>query len=97
MSLVLITGSGRRIGRGLAIEFARKGWNVIIHFNSAMESALETKNYIVKNFGVKVYIFASDLQDIKTSVDNFEKVFNEVGVPNVLVNNSGNFSKSKEF
>ncbi|QLH54094.1 MAG: hypothetical protein CH6_2725 [Candidatus Kapaibacterium sp.] len=97
MSLVLITGSGRRIGRGLAIEFARKGWNVIIHFNSAMESALETKNYIVKNFGVKVFTFASDLQDIKTSVDNFEKVFNEVGVPNVLVNNAAIFPNRRNL
>lgn len=91
MALVLITGSGRRIGKGLAIEFARKGWDVVIHFNSSEESALETKGYLEKNFGVKVSIFSCDLRNIKESLEIFEKVFKEIGIPNVLVNNAAIF------
>lgn len=91
MALVLITGSGKRIGKGLAIEFSRKGWDVVIHYNLSEESALETKRYIEKNFGVKVYAFSSDLRDISGSLNSLEKVFNEVGVPNVLVNNAAIF------
>ncbi|MGB9911865.1 MAG: SDR family NAD(P)-dependent oxidoreductase [Candidatus Kapaibacteriota bacterium] len=97
MKLVLITGSGRRIGKGLAIEFARKGWDVIIHYNSSEPTAIETKNYIEKNFGVKVYIFSSDLRNIEKSVSNFEKVFQEIGTPQVLVNNAAIFPEKRNL
>lgn len=93
MNSVLITGSGRRLGRGLAIEFARKGWDILIHFNSSHESALQTKEYIENNFGVKVFVFCSDLSNIKESIKNFEDVFEKVQVPKVLVNNAAIFPK----
>lgn len=88
---VLITGSGRRIGRGLAIEFARQGWDIIIHFNKSMVLAEETKKYIEHNFGVKVYLLESDLLKINETVKTFEKFFQEKFVPKVLVNNAGIF------
>lgn len=88
---VLVTGSGRRIGRGLTIEFARQGWNVIIHYNKSKESANETKQYIEHNFGVKVYLIQSDLQRINETMRKFEKFFEEKFIPDVLVNNAGIF------
>ncbi|MFN3306539.1 MAG: SDR family oxidoreductase, partial [Candidatus Kapaibacteriota bacterium] len=87
MPSVLITGAGRRIGKGLAIEFARKGWKVLIHYNSSQEEVQELVKYILKNFGVKVEYFPSNLVDIKSAVDTFENFFKEVCIPNVLVNN----------
>ncbi len=91
MSLVLITGGGRRIGKGLAIEFARKAWDIIIHFNKSFEGAEETEKYISKNFGVKINKFSCDLKDTKSLEKLFEKVFKEIGVPDVLINNAGIF------
>ena len=91
MSLVLITGSGRRIGKGLAIEFARKGWDVIIHYNKSEKEAEETEKYITKNFGVKIHKFSLDLKETKAIEKTFENVFKEFGVPDVLVNNAGIF------
>lgn len=88
---VLITGSGRRIGRGLAIEFARQCWNVIIHYNKSKAPANETKHYIEHNFGVKTYLIQSDLQRINETIKKFEKFFEEQCVPDVLVNNAGIF------
>jgi NAD(P)-dependent dehydrogenase (short-subunit alcohol dehydrogenase family) len=95
MPLVLITGSGRRIGKGLAIEFARKGWDVLIHYNASKESAYETKEYIEKNFGVNVFLIEGDLADISKSIRVFEQFFSEVQVPNVLVNNAAIFPERK--
>ncbi|MGQ9818335.1 MAG: SDR family NAD(P)-dependent oxidoreductase [Candidatus Kapaibacteriales bacterium] len=88
---VLITGSGKRIGKGLAIEFARQGWNVIIHYNKSVESASETKKYIEHNFGVKAFLIQSDLQRINDTMKNFEKFFEEQFIPDVLVNNAAIF------
>jgi len=91
MSLVLITGSGRRIGKGLAIEFARKGWDIIIHYNKSEKEAEETEKYITKNFGVKIRKFPLDLKQTKAIEKTFENVFKECGIPDVLVNNAGIF------
>ena len=42
MSVVFITGSGRRIGKVLAINFAKKGWDVAVNYNKSEIQALET-------------------------------------------------------
>ena len=39
-SVVLITGAGKRIGRAIAIELARRGCNIVVHYGkSAAEAA----------------------------------------------------------
>ena len=86
--IVLITGSGKRIGRGLAISFAEKGWDVIIHYNTSEEKAKETENHI-KNLGVKAVIVKADIRNYQEIKDAFESGVNEVGMPDVLVNNAG--------
>ncbi|OGU40109.1 MAG: hypothetical protein A2X61_06905 [Ignavibacteria bacterium GWB2_35_12] len=88
MGIVLITGSGKRIGRGLAISFAEKGWDVIIHYNTSEEKAKETENHI-KNLGVKAVIVKADIRNYQEIKDAFESGVNEVGMPDVLVNNAG--------
>jgi NAD(P)-dependent dehydrogenase (short-subunit alcohol dehydrogenase family) len=39
---VLITGAGQRVGRVIALELARKGWAVAVHYNSSEGPARET-------------------------------------------------------
>ena len=34
---ILVTGAAVRIGREIALTFAKDGWNIIIHFNSSTE------------------------------------------------------------
>lgn len=97
MPSVLITGAGRRIGKGLAIEFARKGWNAYIHYNTSSEEVTELKKYIFKNFGVKVESFSSNLVNIKSAIETFEFFFNEVGIPDVLVNNAAIFPEKRNL
>ncbi|WP_250465978.1 MULTISPECIES: SDR family oxidoreductase [unclassified Caballeronia] len=40
--VVLVTGGARRIGRGVALEFARQGWDVAVHYGGSAREALET-------------------------------------------------------
>src|SRR5579864_5390441 len=39
---VLVTGAAKRIGRGIALEFARQGWDVAVHYGGSEREARET-------------------------------------------------------
>ena len=36
---ILITGAAKRVGKEMALSFFKKGWNIIIHYNSSIEDA----------------------------------------------------------
>lgn len=86
---VLITGASRGIGKATAIEFARNNYNVIINYVSNDKVAEETKNFIEKNFNVKVMLAKADVskeEEVKEMVNNVINHFNNI---DVLVNNAG--------
>lgn len=62
MKTVFITGSGRRIGRGLALKFAELGWNAedCIIFNLEMAERTHAE---VLSFGVKSSIVRFDVKN----------------------------------
>lgn len=88
--LVFISGSGRRIGRALAIKFAEKGFDVGLHYNESEAKAYETKALIDK-LGVKCCVVKADVRDYIEYKKAFKKVVDELGIPNVFINNSGIF------
>jgi len=45
---ILITGSSQRIGRELCLYFAKKGWNIAIHFNKSKKQSKVLKKEIEK-------------------------------------------------
>ena len=45
---ILITGAAQRIGKEIAIFFAKKGWNIVLHFNKSRNSALTLQKQIHK-------------------------------------------------
>lgn len=92
MSVVFITGAGRRIGRALAINFAKKGWDVAINYNSSERGAFDTVE-ICKSFGVKANAYKADVSNKNEIIRAFDKSIDELGLPTVLVNNAGIFPK----
>lgn len=96
MSFVFITGSGRRIGRGLAIEFAKKNWNVAIHYNSSRDKAEQTFEE-VKSYGVESILVHGDVRN-KPEMDNaISKAVEKLGIPDLLINNAAVFPEQREF
>ncbi len=84
---VIITGGGRRIGRGLAVEFGKMGWNVGIIYNKSKDSALRTVETI-KGFAVDCFAVKADISSPNEVSEAFDALFNELGYINVLINNS---------
>ncbi len=89
---IFITGSGRRIGRALAINFAKKGWDVAIHYNLSENKAIETKQ-IIENLGIELKCIAvkADVCNYKEFDNAFNQAVDYIGVPDVFINNAGIF------
>ncbi|MGA0601853.1 SDR family oxidoreductase [Caulobacter sp. KR2-114] len=58
----LVTGAGRRIGRTLAIQAARAGYDVVVHVRADPEAGQDTAAEIVR-LGRRSHIAAADLSD----------------------------------
>lgn len=84
---VLITGSSSGIGLGIAREFAKKGYNLVL--NGLEQNGSEIAENIANEFGIKTFFSPSDLSkkdEIKTMM---ESAFSEFGTVDVLINNAG--------
>lgn len=92
MPSIFITGSGKRIGKNLALNFAKKGWDVAIHYNASKNGAEQTAAKI-RDLERKTIVAKADLTDLDETKSAFARVFDEFGVPNVLINNAGVFPK----
>lgn len=85
---VFVTGSGTGIGRGMALEFAREGAAVALHYchsDAGARSAVEE----IEGFGGKAQAFKADLNDIGQVTDLAAQVVDYLGGLDVLVNNAG--------
>ena len=94
MPTALITGSGRRIGKALAIKFAEKGWDIIVHYFHTADGAEDTVKQI-EALGRKSFIIKADLRDETQIMSAFDKAFEKMGIPQLLINNSGIFPDKK--
>ena len=57
---VLVTGAAKRLGREIALEFARQGWDIAIHYGRSAAEAKQTLADIIA-LGVKAHAFQADL------------------------------------
>ena len=58
MPTVVVTGSGRGIGRAVAVRFAREGWNVVVNAKRGREEAEETLRLVREAGGSGVVVLA---------------------------------------
>lgn len=84
----LVTGGGRGIGSGIALELARRGAYVAVNYASSAKSAQEVVDAIAAT-GSKAIAVKADL----TKLEEIEKLFREVvghfGHLDIVVSNSG--------
>jgi enoyl-[acyl-carrier protein] reductase III len=71
--IVLVTGSGRGIGRAIALHFAARGADVIVNFFRNREPAEATARE-VKQYGGRVMLVKADVGDI----NDLDRLFDEV-------------------
>ena len=94
--VVLVTGSSKGIGKATIIEFAKRGYNVVINYNNSEQEANELKQYIDSTFNVKTLLVKADVTNENQVKDMVTAIMNEFEHIDVLVNNAG-IAIDKEF
>ena len=85
---VLVTGAGTGLGRGIALEFARRGAVVAVHYSHSATGADETVKEIVEAGG-KAAAFKADFKDVAPLQSLACEAVAFLGGLDVLVNNAG--------
>ena len=85
---VLISGSGRGIGKAIAIRFAKEGYKIAINANKSKDELEETKDYLI-SFGVPVLAKQGDVGNYEFCKEFVDEVKNTLGSIDILVNNAG--------
>ncbi len=83
-----ITGGGSGIGQGIAIEFAKAGYDVAISFNGNIAGASKTIKAIEK-CGQKAFAIKADVSKIEEIDKMFDAVMGKFSRLDVFVNNAG--------
>ncbi len=87
---VLVTGAAKRLGREIALEFARQGWDVAVHYGSSATEARATAAEI-KQLGRKAEVFQADLaKDVEVNA-LFSSVTGQFEHLHCLVNSASIF------
>jgi glucose 1-dehydrogenase len=86
--VALITGSGRGIGRAIALDFAKRGASIVINFAHSEDEALDLQKEIEK-FGGKSVVIKADLGKLTEIEKLVEGACEKLGRIDILVNNAG--------
>src|SRR5271169_4893067 len=85
--VILVTGSAKRIGRGIALRLAREGARVAIHYNGSEAEARAT----AAECG-DAPIFRANLERVAEIETLFDEVERHFGRIDGLVNNAARFT-----
>ena len=92
--IALVTGSGRNLGRAVALELARGGADVVINVRTNLRDA-ETVAEEVRALGRRSVAHAADVADEAAMGAMFAAIERELGGVDILVNNAGPRAESR--
>ncbi|MBL8133426.1 MAG: SDR family oxidoreductase, partial [Anaerolineae bacterium] len=91
--VAIVTGSARRVGKAIALELARCGVHLLVHYHSSPEEEVKETLREIKSFGVEAYAVGSDLRSrpgvdqlFAAHADHFPRL-------DILVNSAANFQR----
>jgi NAD(P)-dependent dehydrogenase (short-subunit alcohol dehydrogenase family) len=89
----LVTGAARRVGRAIALELARRGTNVVVHYNTSASDAGGTVDEL-RALGVEALALGADLGRGDAVLALASQAEERTGGVDVLVNNASNYLRA---
>ncbi|MDQ3722171.1 MAG: glucose 1-dehydrogenase [Actinomycetota bacterium] len=86
--IALITGSDSGIGRATAIEFAKEGADVVIHYLDDADGAAQVQDAVEAN-GCRAITVQADISDEAQVTRMFDEAVAAFGRVDILMNNAG--------
>ena len=87
---VLLTGAAKRLGKSIALYFAKAGWNVVLHYGNAKQEAMYTLEQI-KALGVRAIAIQANLAEPDTIKGLFQASVDKFGRIDCLINSASAF------
>ena len=85
--VVFVTGSSKGIGKGIATEFAKKGYIVVLNCKNSVEKMMETARELEKYTDVMtIQCDVSNYDNAKKAIDSIVEKYGRI---DVLINNAG--------
>ena len=84
----LVTGAGTGIGRAIALELAKAGYDVALHCNASRKGA-ESAAAEIRKLGRRAAVYQADLSDVAAIGAMFESFKADFGRLDLFVNNAG--------
>lgn len=89
--VALVTGAARRVGRVIALDLSRHGFDVAVHFHRSAADAQEVVR-AARALGARAHAFAADLSDESAASSLVPEVVRHFGALDALVNNASAFA-----
>jgi len=89
--VALITGSAKRIGRAVAIELARRGARIAVHYRSEPAEAEQTLQ-LIRSAGSDGAVFCAELTDNSAVEKMCQAIAKRFGGLDILINSASVFS-----
>jgi NAD(P)-dependent dehydrogenase (short-subunit alcohol dehydrogenase family) len=89
----LVTGSGKRVGRAIALELGARGTNVVVHYRQSAREAEETAAEI-RRHGVEAVTARADLADAAAVAALAAECARDGRRIDVLVNSASNYLRA---
>ena len=87
--VVVVTGSGRGIGRAIAEELGHEGARVVVNYSKSKEAAEDLVARLQQNGSPDSFAFQADVSIPTQAVELIEATVQHFGRIDVLVNNAG--------
>jgi NAD(P)-dependent dehydrogenase (short-subunit alcohol dehydrogenase family) len=88
--IAIVTGSGRRLGRRIAIALAENGFDIVINYNRSRSEALKTE-LTIKKIGRRCITIKADVTNLVQVQRMIKQAVKTFGKIDVLINNAAVF------
>ena len=89
--IALVTGAAKRLGQQIALDLARSGWDIIVHYGSSAAMAEETARQI-QQLGRRAVTLQADLADEAQVNGLLTRCQSALGLPDCIVNSASLFA-----